>query len=97
MDIKALTDGVVEKVKSNPDALKDFKADPKKAITGLLGNIDLDDNIVATIVNLVKEKLNLGGDKKESLEADDKKEGGIGDIVGKLGDVVGGILGKKED
>lgn len=60
MDIKAKINEIVDKLKSNPDLMKEFTADPEKAIEKLLG-IDIPDGVADKVVDGVKSA--LAGDK----------------------------------
>lgn len=73
MDIKAKIEELVEKIKSDKDILKKFKADPIKTVEGLIG-IDLPDDKIEQLVDGIKAKLAI----------DD-----IGDVFGKLGGLFG--------
>ena len=77
MDIKAKIEELVEKVKSDKDFAAKFKADPIKAVEGVLG-VDLPDDKINDIIDGVKAKVNLDdlGDK-------------LGGIADKLGDLFG--------
>lgn len=76
MDIKEKIEEIVEKVKSNKDFAADFKADPVKAVEGVLG-VDLPDGAADKIVDGVKAKI---------------KGGEIADKVDDIGDKLGGFL-----
>ena len=78
MDIKKIIDDVVKKITSDASLLDKFKADPVKAVEGLVG-VDLPDDQIKSVVDGVSAKL----------------AGGAGGIVGKIGDAIGGIFGKK--
>lgn len=71
MDIMAKINELVDKIKSDPELLKKFKADPIKAVEGLIG-IDLPDDQIKALVDGVKAKIDLD------------KLGGIGDMLGGL-------------
>lgn len=75
MDIKAKIEELVEKVKSDKDFAAKFKADPIKAVEGVLG-VALPDDKIKDIIDGVKAKVNLDnlGDKL----------GGIADKIGDL-------------
>ena len=73
MDIKAKINELVEKIKNNPDLLKQFKSDPIKVIEGLIG-IDLPDEQLKAVAEGVKAKISLDS---------------LGDIAGKLGGILG--------
>lgn len=78
MDIKAKIEELVEKVKSDKDFAAKFKADPIKAVEGVLG-VDLPDDKINDIIDGVKAKINL----------DD-----LGDKLGGIADKIGGLFGK---
>ncbi len=78
MDIKAKIEELVEKVKSDKDFAAKFKADPIKAVEGVLG-VDLPDDKINDIIDGVKAKINL----------DD-----LGDKFGGIADKIGGLFGK---
>lgn len=69
MDLKNKVEEVVEKLQHNPQLLAKFKADPVKALEGILG-VDLPDDQLKPLVAGVKAKLG----------ADD-----VSDALGKLG------------
>ena len=71
MDIMAKINELVDKIKSDPELLKKFKADPIKAVEGIIG-IDLPDEQIKALVDGVKAKIDLD------------KLGGIGDMLGGL-------------
>ena len=73
MDIKAKINEIVDKIKSSPDLLKQFKSNPAKVIEGLIG-IDLPDDQLKVVVDGVKAKMNLDS---------------ISDIAGKIGGIFG--------
>jgi len=73
LDIKAKVEELVKKIGADEDLQKKFKADPVKAVEGLLG-IDLPDDVLQKIVAGVKAKLGSGG---------------IAGILGSLGDILG--------
>ena len=58
-DITKYAEQVVSKLTGNDEMISKFKADPAKTVTSLLG-IKLDDNIIQSIISLVKGKLDLG-------------------------------------
>lgn len=62
MDIKEIISDVVSKISGNKDLLKKFKKNPLDIVKSLIGNIDLPDGALDTIVNAVKAQLgNKGG------------------------------------
>ena len=62
MDIKEIISDVVSKISGNKDLLKKFKKNPLDIVKSLIGNIDLPDGALDTIVNAVKTQLgNKGG------------------------------------
>ena len=58
MDIKAKIEEIVEKVKADPDFASDFKADPIKAVEGVLG-VDLPDDQIKSVIDCVKAKVSF--------------------------------------
>lgn len=86
-NLKEKAEEIVEKIKGNKTLLNDFKTEPVKTLEKLLG-IDLPDEQIEKLVDLIKTKLTA--DKVADF-VDDVKEGGLGNIVGKLG----GLFGKK--
>ncbi len=75
MDIKAKIEEIVEKVKADPDFAADFKANPIKAVEGVLG-VDLPDDQIKGVIDGVKAKVSFDG---------------IADKLGGLGDLLGGL------
>ena len=73
MDIQKIISELTEKLGGKADLLKDFLADPAKAIKDLL-NIDIDADKIAEIVEGVKAKLgdNLGDTVQEGKGILDK-------------------------
>ncbi|MBR3421383.1 MAG: hypothetical protein IKG98_04885 [Ruminococcus sp.] len=80
MDIKAKIEELVNKVKNDKDFAAKFKADPVKAVEGVLG-VDLPDDQINKIVDGVKAKIaadGIGGkisgilDKLTGGDKDDK-------------------------
>ena len=80
MDIKAKIEELVNKVKNDKDFAAKFKADPVKAVEGVLG-VDLPDDQINKIVDGVKAKIaadGIGGkisgilDKLTGGDMDDK-------------------------
>ena len=69
MDIKAKINELVEKIKSDPKMLDDFKKEPVKVIEKLLG-VDLPDDVVEKVIDGVKAKITLdkAGDMLGSLK-----------------------------
>ena len=69
MDIKAKINELVEKIKSDPKMLADFKSEPVKVMEKLLG-VDLPDDVVEKIIDGVKAKITLdkAGDMLGSLK-----------------------------
>ena len=56
MDIKAKIEEIAAKVKADPDFLKEFQADPVKAVEKLTG-ADLPDDVINPIIDGVKAKI----------------------------------------
>lgn len=82
VDIKAKIDEIINKVKGDDNFLASFKADPIKAIKGIIG-ADLPDDQIKAVVDGVKAKLAL-----------DKDGDGKIDLVQDIGDKIGGIFKK---
>ncbi len=78
MDIKEKIEELVAKIQGDKDVAAKFQKDPVAAIEGLLG-VDLPDEQMEKLVEGIKAKIKL----------DD-----IGDMLGGLGDKLGGLLGK---
>ena len=64
MDIKAKAAELVEKIKSDPALLKQFRENPVKVVETLLG-VDLPDDQINRLAELIKAKIDL--DKVGSL------------------------------
>ena len=60
MDIKAKIEELVNKVKNDKDFAAKFKADPVKAVEGVVG-VDLPDDQINKIVDGVKAKITADG------------------------------------
>lgn len=58
MDIKEKINAIVEKVKNDPSFKEEFKANPVKAVEGVLG-VDLPDEQVQAVVEGVKAKTSI--------------------------------------
>ena len=58
IDIKAKIDEIVNKIKGDESFLASFKADPIKAVEGIIG-IDLPDDVVNKVVDGVKAKISV--------------------------------------
>ena len=72
LDIKAKIEEIVDKLKSDPKLMDDFKKDPVKALEKVTG-IDLPDDAVEKVVTGVKAKLAVD------------KLGGAADLLKKFG------------
>ena len=59
MDIQAKINEVVEKVKSDPTLMEQFKADPVKTVEKITG-VDLPDDQIKPIVDGIKAKVEGG-------------------------------------
>ena len=81
-NLEQLIDQVVEKLTGNKNTVAQFKKDPMGTVKKILGNIDLDNEMLEKIVTAVKGKINL--DERAG------KAGGLKNILGKLK----GIFGK---
>ncbi|MGN1089905.1 MAG: hypothetical protein ACI4Q6_05835 [Huintestinicola sp.] len=64
MDIKAKIDEIVEKIKSDPNILKEFEADPAAVIEKLAG-VDLPNDRINAVVDGVKAKISVDGAKEK--------------------------------
>ena len=82
-NLEQLIDQVVEKLTGNKNAVAQFKKDPMGTVKQILGNIDLDNDVLEKIVSAVKGKINL-----DEIAG---KFGGLKNILGK----VKGLFGKK--
>ena len=58
MDIKANAEKLVEKIKSDPKLLQQFREEPIQVLEQLLG-MDLPDDQIRQLVELIKAKLDL--------------------------------------
>lgn len=58
MDIKENVSELVERIKKNPQLLKEFKENPVKVVEGILG-MDLPDDQIKKLADLVKAKIDL--------------------------------------
>ena len=58
MDIKAKANELVEKIKSDPKLLSEFKENPVKLLEEILG-MDLPDDQVKQLADLIKAKIDL--------------------------------------
>ncbi|MBR1384944.1 MAG: hypothetical protein IJ555_14230 [Ruminococcus sp.] len=75
MDIKAMIEQIIDKVKNDKDFASSFKSDPVKTVEKTVG-VDLPDDQINSIIEGVKAKINLddiGG-----------KLGGLGGLLDKL-------------
>lgn len=81
-NLEQLIDQVVEKLTGNKNTVAQFKKDPMGTVKKILGNIDLDNEVLEKIVTAVKGKINL-----DELAG---KAGGLKNILGKLK----GLFGK---
>lgn len=70
--IKEIVEDIVEKLKADPDLLKNFQEEPVKTLEKLL-NIDLPDDQIEAVIDGIKTKLDI-----EDIK------GNIGDIADKL-------------
>ena len=68
MDIKKIISELIEKLKSNPDAVRGLQSEPTKTIKDLTG-IDLPEDQVNSVLEGIKDKLGDGlGDKLDGLK-----------------------------
>ena len=58
MDIKAMAQEIIEKIKADKDFAANFKKDPIKTVEKLL-EVDLPEDQIEAIVQLVKTKVDL--------------------------------------
>ena len=58
MDIKAMAQEIIEKIKADKDFAANFKKDPIKTVEKLL-EVDLPEDQIEAIVKLVKTKVDL--------------------------------------
>ena len=92
MDIKAKIEEIIAKIKENPDLLKSLTSDPVGTVKDILG-IDLSGEQISSVINGIKEKINLDdiagslGDKVKDFIGDS------GDLGDKLKDFVGNAGG----
>ena len=92
MDIKAKIEEIIAKIKDNPDLLKNLTSDPMGTVKDILG-IDLSGEQVTSIIDGIKEKINLDdiagslGDKVKDFV------GNTGDLGDKLKEFVGNTGG----
>jgi len=80
MDIMAKVNELVELISKNDDLLEQFKKNPVQAVKGLLGGLDLDEDLLQQLVKGVQGK--LSADK-------------VMDALGGLGNL-GGLDGLKK-
>ena len=92
MDIMNKLGEIVEKIKQDKDFAKKFKADPVKAVEGLLG-VNLPNDQIDKLIKAVKAQVDLDkiGDLLDG-DGDGKLE--LDDVAGALGKL-GGMFGKK--
>lgn len=60
IDIKAIIEELVKKIKGDKDVGEKFQKDPVKTVEGLIG-VDLPDDQLNAVVEGVKAKVNLDG------------------------------------
>ena len=58
LDLKAIIEDLIKKIKGDKDLGEKFQKDPVKTVEGLIG-IDLPDDQINTVVEGVKSKLKL--------------------------------------
>lgn len=58
VDIKKIVSELAQKIQNDPQLMKQFKADPIKAVEKLVG-IDLPDDLIRQVAELVKAKIDL--------------------------------------
>lgn len=99
MDTKVVIDQVVEYIGNAPEAIKELLADPAGAIENITGQ-RLEGNDLSGVLDGIKEHITGSGIKlPEGLDL-----GALGNLAGKfdlggitegLGDMLGGLFGKK--
>ncbi len=80
MDIKEKIEELVDKIKNDKDIKDEFMKDPVAVVEKLAG-VDIPEDKIDEVVDAIKAKVKL----------DD-----IGDVLGGLGDKIGGLFGKKD-
>ncbi|MBQ7859687.1 MAG: hypothetical protein IJ347_06115 [Faecalibacterium sp.] len=80
LDVKALIEKAVKEVTENPALLKQFKAEPVKALEKVLG-VDLPDDVIEQVVKAVQAK--ISAEKLADL-VDDIDTQKLGDALGAL-------------
>lgn len=80
--IKEKINEIIEKIKTDKDIAKKFKADPITTVEGLIG-IDLPNDQIEKIVDGIKAKIALDKIDLDNID------------LGKAADLLGGIFGKK--
>lgn len=99
MEIKEKAAEILEKIKGDENLLANFKDDPIKAVTDLIG-VDVNTDEIKSIAKAAVEKFNLDADgdgKIDFLEKLDADGDGTPDILEKLGgvgDIIGGLFKK---
>ena len=59
MDIMDKVNDLVEAITGNEKLMAQFKKDPVKAVKGLVGGLDLDDDMLEKLAKAVKGKIDL--------------------------------------
>lgn len=59
VDIQKYVEQIVSKLTGDKSLLAGFQKDPIAMVKNLLGNVNLDDNLIKSIVDAVKGKINL--------------------------------------
>ncbi|MBR3448231.1 MAG: hypothetical protein IKH27_10540 [Oscillospiraceae bacterium] len=85
MDIKAEIEKIVAQLTKDGDLKDKFMKDPAATVRGLVGD-QADDDTIKKIIDMVKDAITKNGGL-----------GGLGSIGEKISDVLGSILGKKDD
>lgn len=75
MDIKAIIEQIIDKIKNDKDFGSSFKSDPVKAVEKTVG-VDLPDDQINAIIEGVKSKINL--------DEIGEKLGGLSGLLNKL-------------
>lgn len=59
VDIQKYVEQIVEKLTGDKGLLAGFQKNPIESVKSLLGNVDLDDGVIKSIIDAVKGKINL--------------------------------------
>ncbi len=86
-NIKEQIESLLAKIKGDDETVSKFKADPVGTVKGLLGKIDIPDDLLDNIIEAIQAKLDDGDDTNDS----------IADKISGLLDKAKGLFDKKED